>query len=133
VSDFVYLELDEVEEIHRQLIDQFGGMPGFRGIEGRAMVESALNRPRSKAHYEEADLLAQAATLYFGLAKNHGFLDGNKRIAVMACDVFLQENGWELGCDNQTLIDFTLRCDQASWDETAVEAFVRLHAVALAS
>ncbi len=90
-------------------------------------MESALYRPRQKAHYEKADLLAQAAALYFGLAKNHGFTDGNKRIAVAATDAFLQLNGYELCCDNATLAGFTLRCDEASWTEDLVEQFVRQH------
>ena len=110
------------------MLDLYGGKVGFRGQEGQALVESALNRPKNKAAYEMADLLAQAASLFFGLAKNHGFLDGNKRVAVVACDAFLQMNGWELACDNQTLIDFTLQCDQKSWTEDQVEAFVRQHA-----
>ncbi len=125
MSDFVYLELDEVVEMQRQMLDLYGGIAGFRGADGQAMVESALARPKNKAAYEEADLLGQAASLFYGLAKNHGFLDGNKRIAVVACDAFLQENGWELRCDNAALIEFTLQCDQPSWTEAAVEAFIR--------
>lgn len=131
MNSLIYLELEEVFEIHTQLIDLYGGKPGFRGEEGRGLVESALNRPKNKAIYDEADLLSQAASLFYGLAKNHGFLDGNKRIAVTACDVFLQDNGWELRCDNQVLIDFTLDCDKDFWTEHSVEAFVRRHAAPL--
>lgn len=128
MSELAYLEPEEVVEIHAQLLDLYGGRPGFKD---RGGVESALFRPRQKAHYEGADLLAQAAALYFGLAKNHGFIDGNKRVAVAATDAFLQLNGWELRCDNTTLANFTLRCDEASWTEDLVEQFVRQHAVAL--
>lgn len=131
MSEIAYLELDEVVEIQTQMLDLYGGLAGFRGSEGQALVASALQRPRNKAHYEGADLLAQAAALYFGLAKNHGFLDENKRIAVAGCDAFLQLNGWELACDNRTLADFTLACDREDWTEAAVEAFVRRHAVPL--
>lgn len=127
MNQFVYLELEEVVEIHNQMLDLYGGRPGFRGEEGRGLVESALTRPRNKALYGEADLLAQAASLFYGLAKNHGFIDGNKRIAVAACDAFLQENGWELLCDNETLAEFTLGCDKDDWTESSVEEFVRRH------
>ena len=131
MSEEVYLHLDDVVGIQRQLLSLYGGLVGFRGPEGQGLVESALERPRNKAHYEGADLLAQAGSLYFGLAKNHGFLDGNKRIAVAACDAFLQLNGWELACDNRTLADFTLACSNPEWTEAAVEAFVRRYAVPL--
>ena len=131
MSGWVYLSLDEVVEIHRQMLALYGGLPGFRGESGQGLIESALERPRNKAYYEGADLFAQAGALYFGLAKNHGFLDGNKRISVAACDAFLQLNGWELVCDNRTLADFTLSCSDPAWTEAAVEAFVRRHAAPL--
>ena len=124
-----YLELSEIVGLHAQLIERYGGSPGFRGEAGRGLVESALNRPMSKAYYEQADLVTQAAALYYGLAKNHGFIDGNKRIAVAATDVFLQVNGWELQCDNARLTGFTQRCSEPEWTEAAVVAFVREHAV----
>lgn len=129
MSQLDYLELEEVVELHAQMLDLYGGRPGFKD---RGGVESALVRPRQKVHFEGADLLAQAAALYFGMAKNHGLIDGNKRIAVVATDAFLQLNGWELRCDNATLASFTLRCDEASWTEELVERFVRQHAVPLA-
>lgn len=129
MSELVYLELEEVVEIYAQLLDLYGGRPGFKD---RGGVESALFRPRQKAHDEGADLLSQAASLYFGLAKNHGFIDGSKRIAVVATDAFLQLNEWELRCDNATLAGFTLRCDEAGWTEDLVEEFVRRQAVPLA-
>jgi len=120
-----YLEVEEVIAIHEQMIDLFGGEYGLRGDQGRGLVESAVARPRDKAVYEGADLIAQAAALYFGLAKNHGFIDGNKRIAVAATNTFLLMNGHELACDNQRLIDFTLGCGGDDWTGDRVLAFVR--------
>ena len=122
MSDWVYLEVEEIIELQALSLDLFGGLPGFKDCGG---VESAAMRPRNKAHYEGADLMAQAASLFYGLAKNHGFSDGNKRIAVLATDAFLQLNGWELVCPNQELQDFTLRCSEEAWTEAAVEAFLR--------
>lgn len=128
MSDLVYLEVEEILAIHAQSLDLFGGRPGFKD---RGGVESAAMRPRNKAHYEGADLFAQAGALYFGLAKNHGFTDGNKRIAVMATDAFLQLNGWEFGCANRALQAFTQSCDAEDWTEERVVAFVRANAVPL--
>lgn len=128
MSEIVYLEVEEVVEIHAQLLDRHGGLAGFKDP---GAVESAVYRPRNKAHYEAADLLTQAGALYYGLAKNHGFSDGNKRIAVAAMDVFLQINGWELTCTNRALIDFTLRCSDEDWTEALVVDFVRANVAPL--
>lgn len=127
-----YLEVEEIIEIHDQMIDRYGGKHGFNGSSSLGLIDSAAQRPRNKAAYENADLLAQAGTLFFGLAKNHGFQDGNKRIAVAATDAFLQQNGWELVCDNDTVAGFTERCSDADWTEEAVIAFVRQHSATLA-
>lgn len=129
MSGIQYLEVEEVVAIQQHMLDLYGGKPGFNGPAGRGLVESAVNRPRNKAHYERADLFEQAGALYFGLAKNHGFSDGNKRVAVAATEVFLQINGWEFNCDNDTLASFTERCSDEDWAEEAVIAFVRRHAI----
>ena len=120
-----YLEAAEVIAIQEKMIDYFGGEYGLRGDQGLALVESAVARPRNKAVYEGADLLAQAAALFYGLAKNHGFVDGNKRIAVAATNTFLLMNGYELTCDNDTLVEFTLGCGDEGWTEERVEEFAR--------
>ncbi|MBI6545383.1 MAG: type II toxin-antitoxin system death-on-curing family toxin [Cyanobacteria bacterium NC_groundwater_1444_Ag_S-0.65um_54_12] len=125
-----YLEVAEVIAIQDQMIDYFGGEYGLRGEQGRALVESALARPLNRAAYEDADLLGQAAALFYGLAKNHGFLDGNKRIAVAATNTFLLMNGYELTGDNETLVEFTIGCGYEGWTEERVEEFVRLRAAA---
>ena len=60
----------------------------------RSLLESALHRPKSRAHYENADLVDQAATLLWGMVNNHAFSDGNKRIAYGITLTFLRANGW---------------------------------------
>jgi death-on-curing protein len=57
------------------------------------MLRSALERPINKWHYEQAELAELAASYAFGLAKNHAFVDGNKRIAFMTMVIFLRKNG----------------------------------------
>lgn len=129
MSDIQYLEVEEVIEIHELALDRHGGKSGFNGPQGFGLVESAVTRPRNKAHYEGADLLEKAGALFFGLAKKHGFADGNKRIAVAATNAFLLINGYKLGCDNDTLASFTEQCSDENWSEETVVAFVRRHAV----
>ncbi|HLF32141.1 MAG TPA: type II toxin-antitoxin system death-on-curing family toxin [Xanthomonadales bacterium] len=85
-----FLSLDEAIAIHERLIDRFGGTPGLRD---KGLLQSALFRPQT-GYYEG---LAQMATALFeSLIINHPFVDGNKRMAFFACDVFLRLNGWKL-------------------------------------
>ena len=65
-------------------------------VRRRDLLESALARPRNVAEYEDADLSAQAATLMWGLVRNHPFMDGNKRTALIATFAFLDVNGYHL-------------------------------------
>jgi len=85
-----FLSLDEVVTIHERLIARFGGP---RGIGDPGLLESALYRPRS-GYYR--DIAEMAAALFESLLMNHPFVDGNKRVAFFATDVFLRLNGWHL-------------------------------------
>jgi death-on-curing protein len=81
------LTVGEVLEMHRQLIDEFGGIHGLRD---RGLLEAAIFRPQN-GYYD--DLIHEAAALMESLANNHAFLDGNKRISLAATDTFLRVNG----------------------------------------
>ena len=76
--------------IHGEQLRRFGGASGLRD---EGMLRSALERPVNKWTYELAPLAELAAAYAFGLAKNHAFVDGNKRIAFMAMITFLHKNG----------------------------------------
>ena len=89
----LYLTLEEAVDLHRQLIDQFGGAVGVRDL---GLLESALARPRA-GYY--SSISEQAAALLQSLAGNHSFVDGNKRIAFAATAVFLRMNGYKLAVD----------------------------------
>jgi death-on-curing protein len=84
------LSRDEVLAIHERVIETFGGADGVRDP---GLLESALYRPQS-GYYE--DLVSMAAALFESLILNHPFVDGNKRVAFFATDVFLRLNGWRL-------------------------------------
>jgi death-on-curing protein len=75
---------------HERLIAEFGGSSGLRDD---GLVESALARPLHLQHYGNPTLAELAASYAFGLARNHPFIDGNKRIAFIAAAVFLERNG----------------------------------------
>lgn len=83
-----HLTLEEVLVLHERLIEAFGGPLGVRDL---GLLDSALYRPQS-GYYE--DLTSMAAALFESLLMNHPFVDGNKRVAFFATDVFLRLNGW---------------------------------------
>jgi death-on-curing protein len=85
-----WLNYEQVVAIHSRQLRRFGGAAGLRD---EGMLRSALERPINKWQYEQAELPELAAAYAFGLAKNHAFVDGNKRIAFMALIVFLRSNG----------------------------------------
>ena len=85
-----FLSVDEVLAIQERLIERFGG---DRGIRDHGLLESALFRPQTGyyRHIEE-----MAAAMFESLLVNHAFVDGNKRVAFFATDIFLRLNGWKL-------------------------------------
>jgi death-on-curing protein len=86
----LWLGYEQVVAIHSRQLRRFGGAAGLRD---EGMLRSALERPINKRQYEQAEIPELAAAYAFGLAKNHAFVDGNKRIAFMAMAVFLRLNG----------------------------------------
>jgi death-on-curing protein len=88
-----WLSVDIVIDIHAEQLALFGGPVGLRDP---GLLESALGRPQNKFAYGEHDLAALAAAYAFGIARNHPFVDGNKRSALAAMIVFLNLNGVDL-------------------------------------
>jgi len=90
MSEPRWLTLEEVMIAQEKQLKAFGGPAGVRD---QGALESALSRPINRYHYGDFDLAVLAASLAFGLARNHAFVDGNKRIAFVATLAFLRLNG----------------------------------------
>jgi death on curing protein len=90
VSEPKWLTHDQVIAIHSRQLRRFGGAAGLRDD---GLLRSAIERPINKWQYEQSELPELAAAYAFGLAKNHAFVDGNKRIAFMSMMTFLRKNG----------------------------------------
>ncbi len=85
-----WLTVELVIAFHDRQLKEFGGPPGIRDL---GMLESALDRPKNKWAYEGAKLPDLAASYAYGIARNHPFVDGNKRAALLASVIFLDLNG----------------------------------------
>ena len=93
MNEPVWLDIDIVLDFHVEQLALFGGADGIRD---RGLLESALARPINKFGYGETGLAALAAAYGFGIARNHPFIDGNKRTALASIIVFLGLNGVDL-------------------------------------
>jgi len=89
MSEPIWLDVDEVIDMHAEQLAIFGGP---EGILDRGILEPAIMRPVNQRSYGQTDMAALAAAYAFGLARNHAFVDGNKRIAFHAMMVFLRGN-----------------------------------------
>ena len=110
--------------LHDESLAEHGGAPGVRD---EGLLDSALARPLNLALYEQPDVAALAASYGVGLAKNHAFVDGNKRAAFLAVGMFLAVNGYRL---RATQADATLTMvDVAAgvMDEPAFAQWIRDH------
>ncbi len=127
--DYIFLSRTVVEKLHQMQIERFGGAYGLRD---EGVLESALMRPVNRAAYGCDDLAELAAAYLFGLAKNHAFVDGNKRIAIVAAAVFLMENGMEIVTTDADLYTFVLSVAAGEIDEEGATRFLRDHTVPIA-
>ena len=117
-----YLTLDEVLRMHEILLEAFGGAPGLRDA---GLVESALLRPQT-GYY--ADLIEEAAALWESMAMNHGFIDGNKRVAFASVELFLQMNGMDIAAGNEELEHFIYgNLEAGTFRKDVLEAWLHAH------
>ncbi|ATS38170.1 MULTISPECIES: type II toxin-antitoxin system death-on-curing family toxin [Xanthomonas] len=120
----IWIERPLVLAIHdRQLAEHGGGS----GVRDDALLDSALARPKQLSAYGDPppDLAALAASLAYGLARNHPFVDGNKRTAAVACETFIVLNGAALQAGDLELYGFYIGLAEGSLDEAACAAWLR--------
>lgn len=122
MNEPVFLTVEEVIEIQRRLVNDFGGILGIRD---RGLLESAVQMPQSGfgGQYLHSSIQRMASAYLFHLVKNHPFLDGNKRIGLMTSLVFLESNGFEIDIEPKTLEEFTLSVASGKLSKNEVESF----------
>ena len=120
--------LDElVLSLHQILLAEHGGDSGIRD---RSLLESALYRPKQRFQYESNTSLFQLASSYsFGLAKNHPFIDGNKRIALAVGGTFLEINGYSLNASEPEAVIMFEKLASGSVEEDELSAWFKKHSL----
>jgi death-on-curing protein len=110
--------------LHDESLAEHGGAPGLRD---EGLLESALARPLNLVAYGEPDHADLAAAYGAGLAKNHPFVDGNKRAAFLAVGLFLAVNGYRLHTTQADATLTILALAAGELDEAAFAAWIRTH------
>lgn len=121
-SAWVWLDRAVLIAAHDEQLAEHGGAAGFRD---EGLFDSALARPRNLAAYESPDACALAASYAVALAKNHPFVDGNKRTAFVAMELFLLLNGHELNASDADCVLAMLAVASSEWDEATLAAWLR--------
>ncbi|MFC3691335.1 type II toxin-antitoxin system death-on-curing family toxin [Chenggangzhangella methanolivorans] len=121
----LWLALRSITILHDDVIEEHGGLPGVRD---QGALESAVARPRNKWNYGEDDVMRLAAAYGYGLARNHAFSDGNKRIAYVAAELFLALNGFRLVASDDDKIATFLALAAGELSEDALAGWLRSRA-----
>lgn len=123
MTEPLWLTEEQVVLMHAEQLAIFGGPPGIRD---RGMLGSALDRPRNKWAYDsERDLAKLAAAYAFGVARNHPFVDGNKRAAFLCMMVFLLKNGIEIKPSEAEAIEAMQDLAAGDIDEDGLARWIR--------
>lgn len=122
-EEIVYLEYDEAVWFHFELMWEWNET--HIGVDRRDLVESALARPKHAVTYEDADIIRQAATLCFGLIKNHPWRGGNKRTATYLMRIFLLANGYQLHYQIEEMLEMVLAVESDAWKVDEIEKWLR--------
>ena len=124
---WVWIDPAVIRAVHEEQLAEHGGAAGVRDD---TLLESALARPKNLAHYGEPDVAALAASYAYGLAKNHPFIDGNKRTAFVATELFLELNGHRLEASDPECVLTMLALASGGLDESAFAEWLRERIVA---
>lgn len=119
-----FLTLDEVIEIHREIIEQYGGSLGIRDL---GLLKSAVAMPRARVgdQYFHSDLFEMATAYLFQIVRNHPFIDGNKRTGAMAAYTFLKLNRVNLTARESGFERIVRRVAEGKMGKASVTAFHR--------
>jgi death-on-curing protein len=122
MTEPVWLSVELVIAIHDEQLAEFGGPQGLRD---RGLLESALGRPVNKWTYGETDLAALAAAYAYGIARNHPFLDGNKRVSLLALVTFLGLNDIDFLADQAEAVVVIQSLAAGEIDEGGLTRWIR--------
>ena len=127
--EVVYIPYVEAVLVHIELMRDLGET--HYGVFSRELVASALTRPQQAAAYDNADVIQQAATLLYGVIKNHPWVGGNKRTATALTQLFLKRNGLRIVAPVDHILELVTAIESDEWLTSEIETWLRAHVVSL--
>lgn len=127
-QQWIWVTLDVAIAAHREQLAEHGGGDGVRDM---TLLESAMARPQNVAAYGDPDVAELASSYAFGIARNHPFVDGNKRTAAVVSETFLMLNGHELTAGDAELVVTFLALAAGELPEEELTQWFREHIVAV--
>lgn len=124
MSGWVWIMRSVVIAAHHEQLAEHGGAAGIRDA---GLLDSALARPENLAAYDDPDVASLAAAYGFGIVRNHPFVDGNKRAALIATELFLALNGFDLVVDDAECVLVVLALAAGELKEEELAAWLRGH------
>jgi death-on-curing protein len=124
VRKWVWVERSVILAAHEEQLAEHGGSAGIRDA---GLLDSALARPLNRAAYGKPDAAELAAAYAYGLAANHPFVDGNKRTAFIALELFLALNGWRFAAGDAESVMSMLAVAAGTMKEEALASWIRRH------
>ena len=122
MTEWIWLDIAVIYAVHDEQLAEHGGSAGVRDS---GLLESALTRPQNLTAYGQPDAIDLAAAYGFGIASNHPFIDGNKRTAFVAVELFLELNGYELTATDADCVLTMPTLAASEIDEAAFANWIR--------
>jgi death-on-curing protein len=125
-----FLPEELVTIIHSDLLQRYGGKAGIRDV---ALLQSALAQPKVTVgrKFVHKSVFDKAAAYGFHLCKNHPFIDGNKRVAFVLMDLFLQRNGWEIAANEEDAYSLMIDLSSGNVSKTELSSWLKNHSARL--
>lgn len=123
-----WLNREVIIAVHEAQLAEHGGSVGTREA---GLLDSALSRPLNRIHYAQPDVFELAAAYGYAISRNHPFIDGNKRTAFVATELFLRLNGKQLSADDADCVLTMLAVAAGDMGEHAFAAWLRQHCSAI--
>ena len=125
----LWISKKAVLAMHSEQLTEHGGSDGIRD---ETLLDSALAKPLNVfAYADEPDIFRLAASYAFGIARNHAFIDGNKRAALVVSITFLDRNGWDIVAPKEEVYFTFLHLAEGSLSEEQLADWFRTHAISL--
>jgi death-on-curing protein len=126
MREWTYLTLEQVLVIHQDQIDKYGGSHGISDLN---LLESAIFRPQTTFSNSDIypSIFDKATAVFQSLIKNHPFVDGNKRTAIVCLVIFLNLNGYEFKINPDKLVDDVIKIETENWSKSKINTWISSH------